>query len=161
MVLTRMKAKRAVPIIPMLSRDSSRPLCACGTIQCTALEISCAAGLVRLPKTEIAPTQPRLHPYVLNDIGPYLGSPGQGRILADHSEPCRAQSRQRERPAQKNAKMTPVRRAAPPFRHRLSNPLMLQKTKAAINAAVDLDANAIPTKTNNIQSLPRYRRGRP
>ena len=36
-----------------------------------------------LPKNEIAPSQPWLHPDVLNDIGPYLGSPGQGRILAD------------------------------------------------------------------------------
>ena len=56
--------------------------------------------------------------------------------------------------------MTPVRRAAPPFRHRLSNPLMPQKSNAANNAPVDLDAYAIPTNTNNIQSLPRYRRRR-
>ena len=40
----------------------------------------------------------------------------------------------------KIARMTPVIRATPPIRHRLSRALIPQKSNAAINAPVDLDA---------------------
>ena len=79
----RMKAKSAVPSTPTLSRNSSRPLCACGHNPMHGIGNFDGGWIGLLPKTEVAPSQQWLHPYVLNDIVPYLGSPGQGRILAD------------------------------------------------------------------------------
>ena len=78
-----MKAKRAVPSYADVEQALEQAIMRVGHHPLHAFVNFERIWIAQLPKTEVAPSQPRLHPDVLDDIGPYVAAPGQGRILAD------------------------------------------------------------------------------